>query len=209
MTIVIPVRDRAAELDRCLAAAGSRYPVLVADDGSADPAAVAAVCAAHGARLLRRDISGGPGPARNTALARARTEFVAFLDSDCIPPPAWIEALAGHFADPLVAAVAPRVVAAGPDCLAGPAGPARALIPAWPALVVSAAPVTAVLRADPATWAPDGWPPEAACWTWGAGQPGWRRSPGCRMCRRPPWWSGAPRSATALTPRSGTARTST
>ena len=32
--------------------------------------------------------------------------------------PGWIAALAGHFADPLVAAVAPRVVDAGP----GPGG---------------------------------------------------------------------------------------
>jgi glycosyltransferase involved in cell wall biosynthesis len=111
VTVVIPVRDRAGELDRCLTAAGTRYPVLVADDGSANPAAVAEVCAAHGARLLRRPVSGGPGAARNTALAQARTEFVAFLDSDCIPPPGWIGGLAGHFADPLVAAVAPRIVA--------------------------------------------------------------------------------------------------
>jgi GT2 family glycosyltransferase len=86
---------------------------------------VAAVCAARGARLLRRPVSGGPGPARNTALEQARTEFVAFLDSDCVPSPGWIAALAGHFADPLVAAVAPRVVAAGPARL-GAASAGRA-----------------------------------------------------------------------------------
>jgi len=114
VTVVVPVRDRAAELDRCLAAAGTEYPVLVVDDGSADPAALAAVCAARGARLLRRPVNGGPAAARNTALAAVRTEFVAFLDSDCAPPPGWIADLAGHFADPLVAAVAPRVVAAAP-----------------------------------------------------------------------------------------------
>jgi len=109
-TIVVPVRDRPRELERCLAAAGTRYSVVVVDDESADAAAVAAVCAAHGARLIRRRVNGGPGPARNTALRVVSTEFVAFLDSDCIPPPGWIDALAGHFADPLVAAVAPRVV---------------------------------------------------------------------------------------------------
>jgi mycofactocin glycosyltransferase len=114
VTIAVPVRDRAAELDRCLAATGTRDPVLVVDDGSADPAAVAAVCAARGARLVRRSVNGGPGPARNTALRMIGTEFVAFLDSDCVPPPAWTTALAGHFADPLVAAVAPRVVGTPP-----------------------------------------------------------------------------------------------
>jgi cellulose synthase/poly-beta-1,6-N-acetylglucosamine synthase-like glycosyltransferase len=37
------------------------------------------------------------------------TELVAFLDSDTVPPAGWIERLAGHFDDPAVAAVAPRV----------------------------------------------------------------------------------------------------
>src|ERR1035441_2919296 len=110
VTVVVPVRDRAGELGRCLKAAGDRYPVLVVDDGSADPSAVAAVCAARGARPVRRPDSGGPGPARNTALRMIGTALVAFLDSDCIPPPGWISALTGHFADPLVAAAAPRIV---------------------------------------------------------------------------------------------------
>jgi mycofactocin system glycosyltransferase len=112
VTVVVPVRDRAAELDRCLAAAGRRYPVVVVDDGSADPAALAAVCAGRGAELVRRDVNGGPGAARNTGLRSAGTEFVAFLDSDCVPPDGWIADLAGQFADPLVAAAAPRIVAA-------------------------------------------------------------------------------------------------
>jgi mycofactocin system glycosyltransferase len=118
VTVVVPVRDRVAELDRCLGAAGRPYPVVVVDDGSADPAALAAVCSARGARLVRRDVNGGPGAARNTGLRLVDTEFVAFLDSDCVPPGDWIADLAGHFADPLVAAVAPRIVAAP----AGPAG---------------------------------------------------------------------------------------
>ena len=128
LTVVIPVRDRAAELDRCLAAAGTGYPVLVVDDGSADPSAVAAVCAARGARLVRRNVNGGPGAARNTALRLIGAEFIAFLDSDCTPPPDWITALAGHFADPLVAAVAPRIVGAGP----GPGTGRGRASPPWP-----------------------------------------------------------------------------
>jgi mycofactocin system glycosyltransferase len=114
VTVVVPVRDRAAELDRCLVATGTHDPVVVVDDGSADPSAVAAVCAARGARLVRRNVNGGPGPARNTALHMIGTELVAFLDSDCVPPPDWVTPLACHFGDPLVAAVAPRIVAAAP-----------------------------------------------------------------------------------------------
>jgi mycofactocin glycosyltransferase len=118
VTILIPVRDRATLLDQCLAAAGREHRVVVVDDGSADPVQVAAIAARHGATLVRRTRSGGPAAARNTGLAVIETDLVAFLDSDCVPPPGWIAVLAAHLADPLVGAVAPRVV--------GPAGLLRA-----------------------------------------------------------------------------------
>ncbi len=109
VTIVIPVRDRPAELERCLSSLGQDYPVIVVDDGSGDPAAAARACQRHCARLVRRPVPGGPGPARGDGLALVRTPLVAFLDSDCVAGPDWISKLAGHFADPMVAAVAPRV----------------------------------------------------------------------------------------------------
>jgi mycofactocin system glycosyltransferase len=109
VTLIIPVRDRPEMLARCLDALAPSHPVLVVDDGSADPAAIAAVCAAHGATLIRRPVSGGPGPARNTGLAQVQSEFVAFLDSDCVPGPLWIEQLTAHLGDPLVAIAAPRI----------------------------------------------------------------------------------------------------
>lgn len=119
VTVVIPVRDRAALLGRCLAALGGRRPAVVVDDGSRDPAAVAAVAARHGATLVRRTVNGGAGAARNTGLAHVTSEFVAFVDSDCVPEPGWIDRLAGHFADPAVAAVAPRITPLAPDTWAG------------------------------------------------------------------------------------------
>src|SRR5208283_3434587 len=45
-------------------------------------------------------------------LAAVRSELVAFVDSDCEPAPGWLGPLLGHFDDPLVAAVAPRIVPA-------------------------------------------------------------------------------------------------
>jgi mycofactocin system glycosyltransferase len=111
VTVVIPVRDRHAELARCLA--GAREPgvaMIVVDDASADPAAIAAIAARHGADVLHRPVNGGPGAARNTGLAAASTELVAFVDSDCVPRPGWLGALLPHFADPAVGAVAPRIV---------------------------------------------------------------------------------------------------
>ncbi|UGS35336.1 mycofactocin biosynthesis glycosyltransferase MftF [Capillimicrobium parvum] len=109
VTVVIPARDRPEALRRCLASLDPATPVVVVDDGSEDPAAVAAVCRDHGARRLHHERSAGPATARNTGVAAATTELIAFLDSDCIADPGWIGRLAGHFADPLVGAVAPRI----------------------------------------------------------------------------------------------------
>ncbi|MBE7187817.1 MAG: mycofactocin biosynthesis glycosyltransferase MftF [Jatrophihabitans endophyticus] len=113
VTVLVPVLDRPEVLDRCLRALGRAHPVVVVDDGSSDPAAIERVAARHGARLVRREVNGGPGAARNDGLAVIDTEFVALLDSDCAPPPGWIDELLGHLRDPAVAAVAPRVTSAG------------------------------------------------------------------------------------------------
>ncbi|MDI3313095.1 MAG: mycofactocin biosynthesis glycosyltransferase MftF [Mycobacterium sp.] len=111
VTVVIPVRDRAAMLRRCLASVPSHYPTIVVDDGSADPAEISATAKEFGATVIRRESCGGPAAARNTGIAAVRTDAVAFLDSDCVCADDWIRLLAAHLADPLVAAVAPRIVA--------------------------------------------------------------------------------------------------
>jgi mycofactocin system glycosyltransferase len=111
--VVVPVRDRHAELARCLAGlaglAGAPR-VIVVDDGSGDPRAVARIATEAGASVLRRPVNGGPAAARNTGLAAADTPLVAFLDSDCVPRAGWLDRLLPHFADPAVGAVAPRIV---------------------------------------------------------------------------------------------------
>ena len=110
VTVVIPVRDRHAELDRCLSGLRGLPRVIVVDDASADPLAIRRIAARHGADVIRRPVNGGPGAARNTGLAAARTELVAFIDSDCVPRPGWLDRLLPHFADPAAGAVAPRIV---------------------------------------------------------------------------------------------------
>ncbi len=110
VTVVIPVRDRHAELARCLAGLTGGPRVIVVDDRSRDPDAIQSVAAAARAGVLWRPVNGGPAAARNTGLAAAETPLVAFLDSDCVPVPGWLDALLPHFADPAVGAVAPRIV---------------------------------------------------------------------------------------------------
>jgi mycofactocin system glycosyltransferase len=116
VTVVVPVRDRTAGVVRLLAALRAdpdtrEARVVVVDDGSADPAALAAGARDAGAQLLRHDISRGPAAARNAGLQGAGTDLVAFVDSDCVPRPGWLGVLRRHLRDPRLAVVAPRIVA--------------------------------------------------------------------------------------------------
>lgn len=86
---------------------GSPSPVpgaLLVDDGSEPPLAGAAV---------RLPVNRGPAAARNAGLARVTTPLVAFVDTDVTVGAGWLDGLLGHFADPRVAVVAPRVVTPG------------------------------------------------------------------------------------------------
>jgi len=118
-TVVIPVMDRANELDRLLGSIDAATPaghperrprIIVVDDGSADPAPIAAVAACHGAECVRLPQNVGPGGARNAGLAQVETEFVVFVDSDIVVNAETIPLLLRHFADPKVATAVPRIV---------------------------------------------------------------------------------------------------
>jgi mycofactocin system glycosyltransferase len=108
LTVVIPVRDRATQLDRCLTSLRG-VACLVVDDASRDPAAVATVARRHGARVLRLEVNGGPAAARNCGLAAVETPYVAFVDSDVQVSSAALLHLARHLTDPKVVLVGPRV----------------------------------------------------------------------------------------------------
>ena len=113
VTVVVPVRDRAEHLDRLLGTLRG-LACTVVDDASADAAATKDVADCHGAQFVGLTTNVGPSGARNAGLATAQTPIVAFVDSDCTASPGWLPTLLAYFDDPLVAAVAPRVVAATP-----------------------------------------------------------------------------------------------
>lgn len=114
VTVVIPVRDNAAGLQRLVSALRD-VPIVIVDDGSEVPVTDSQLDGTAGdIEILRHPTSRGPAAARNTGLACCRTEFVCFLDADVLPRPGWLEALLGHFSDPTVALVAPRIVALHP-----------------------------------------------------------------------------------------------
>jgi mycofactocin glycosyltransferase len=109
VAVVIPARDRLTLLARCLSSIGPARERVVVDDGSRDAAAIVAVAAAADAVVVRHQRPTGPAQARNTGAAATSTPLIAFVDSDVRLGPDWLTGLIGHFADPRVAAVAPRV----------------------------------------------------------------------------------------------------
>lgn len=111
VTVVVPTHNNQAGLTRLLATLRG-YDVIVVDDGSDLPLQVPE---GSRVRILRHETARGPAAARNTGLHAASSEFVAFLDSDVVPQIGWIEGALGHFSDPAVALVAPRIVALDPD----------------------------------------------------------------------------------------------
>ena len=116
VTVVVPTKDRAGELAECLAALArldypkDRLAVIVVDDGSADPEAVARVAAAHGAGCIVNERNLGPAGARNRAAREATSELLAFVDSDCVADAGWLRALAPYFVWERVGAVAGRTL---------------------------------------------------------------------------------------------------
>ena len=114
VTIVIPVKDRAEELRRCLASVqrllypADRLEIVVVDDGSEDESP--AVARSFGARVIPSGGRGlGPAAARNRGAAAARGDILAFLDSDCVASESWLSELVIRFDDPELAALGGRV----------------------------------------------------------------------------------------------------
>ena len=110
VTVVVPVHGNQSGVDRLLAAL-TDIAVIIVDDASDEPIQVP-----DGVGLIRLEDNRGPAAARNAGLSAATTGFVAFLDSDTVPDNGWLTMLLGHFADPTVALVAPRIVGLGAVC---------------------------------------------------------------------------------------------
>jgi glycosyltransferase involved in cell wall biosynthesis len=101
-TIVVPAYGDAEALTRLLghldrqAGDGEPLPVIVADDGSPDPLADELGRQTYrrlALEILRNESNRGPGSARNLALRRVATPWVAFLDADTVPADGWVERL--------------------------------------------------------------------------------------------------------------------
>ena len=105
ITVVICTRDRPTELAACLAALSSQiyrcFDILVVDNASREP--VRELCNKFGAAYWHEPVP-GLSRARNAGAREAEGEIVAFTDDDAVPEAGWLEALAGAFSDPAIAA---------------------------------------------------------------------------------------------------------
>ena len=94
VSVVIPVKDDAVLLQRCLAALARQtvapVEVVVVDNGSVDRSAE--VAAAYGARVVREAAPGIPAAAA-TGYDAAIGDVIARCDADSMPPPDWIDRL--------------------------------------------------------------------------------------------------------------------
>jgi glycosyltransferase involved in cell wall biosynthesis len=109
VSVVIPTRDRPAELERCLRAlatqslAAGRYEIIVVDDaGGTDAETVVQRFIASvpvKVTLIALEEGGGPAAARNAGWHQAIAPIIAFTDDDCLPDPDWLSTGLSAFND--------------------------------------------------------------------------------------------------------------
>ena len=99
MSVVIPVKDDAALLARCLRALAHQTrpanEIVVVDNGSSDRSA--AVARRAGAVLVTCSSRGIPAAA-SRGYDAARGDLILRLDADCVPDRTWIERMCAAFA---------------------------------------------------------------------------------------------------------------
>lgn len=99
VSVIIPTRNRAAILAKCLEAVAkqtsSASEIIVVDDDSSDgTAGIVQDFANKGSipvQLIRQVEPRGANAARNTGLDAARGSVIAFLDDDAIAHPGWLK----------------------------------------------------------------------------------------------------------------------
>lgn len=107
-TVAICTRDRAEDLQRCLAGLQRMFEggqdrgveVLVVDSASRSPETRRVTESFPGTRYLRLERK-GLNVARNAAMRSASGEIVVFIDDDAVPDGGWLQAHREAFAHPL------------------------------------------------------------------------------------------------------------
>jgi glycosyltransferase involved in cell wall biosynthesis len=98
VSVVVPVRNAAATVERCIDSVlgqthpASRIEAIFVDNGSKD--ASRDVLERRGAEIrVLSEPKRGAAAARNAGIRAARHPYVAFTDADCVAGPDWVEQL--------------------------------------------------------------------------------------------------------------------
>jgi glycosyltransferase involved in cell wall biosynthesis len=96
VSIVVPCRNHAAEVARCLQSLQDQQfdglaEIIVVDAGM-DDAVLAAAGAFPTVRVVRGRAPLLPGEARNLGAGSARAAVLCFIDADCVAEPGWLAA---------------------------------------------------------------------------------------------------------------------
>lgn len=99
LSVVIPCKDDAGPLARCLAALAAQtaapLEIIVVDNNSTDDSA--AVAAKWGARVLP-EAAPGIAAAASAGYDAAAGDIIVRCDADTVPPPEWLHRIAARFA---------------------------------------------------------------------------------------------------------------
>lgn len=109
ISIIIPVRNRPREIQACLKSLldlvypRERLEIIVVDDASRDDTVEAA--SRYPVKVIALSEHQQASCCRNIAARQAKGDILAFIDSDCLAHPCWLNELVVVFEDPVVAAV--------------------------------------------------------------------------------------------------------
>ena len=112
VSIIIPARDEADFLPRCLDAINALESVpggiesIVVDNDSSDK--TPRIAERLGSRVVRAK-NGTVARLRNLGAADARANVLGFVDADCSVDPAWAKTALEHFTDPAGLAIQPCI----------------------------------------------------------------------------------------------------
>src|ERR1041385_5062606 len=101
-SVIVPTYNRISSLKRTLASVlRQTYPaaeIIVVNDGSTDETDswLSQLASEQKIKYVKQE-NNGPAAARNTGLAKASAEYIAFTDDDCVVPDDWLKRLSEAF----------------------------------------------------------------------------------------------------------------
>ena len=128
ISVIVPTRDRYAQLTRCLRALaatvrpeGGLEVIVVNDGGSPLPAPLDEEADGLAVRFIEQ-AGAGPAVARNAGAAAAGGHLLAFTDDDCEVAPGWLQVLERQLAADPGSVVGGRVIPSHPENIWSAAG---------------------------------------------------------------------------------------